>query len=134
MPTGKGAAHVGRKAFSLVAGMVAGAERADTGRFGDAPLPDLNPPAGDRAERLVRHVAVPRISATTDPAVLDTVNADKVSSRRAIVEQVHADTKALRAANSAWRVLAVMASNLNRVAATTGTRLFKATTVTILRT
>ena len=133
MPTGKGAAHVGRKAFSLVAGMVAGAERADTGRFGDAPLPDLNPPAGDRAERLVRHVAVPRIS-TTDPAVLDTVNADKASSRRAIVEQVHADTKALRAANSAWRVLAVMASNLNRVAATTGTRLSNATTDAIRRT
>ena len=69
---------------------------------------------------------------TTDPAVLDTVAADKVHRGHAIIEQVHADLKnsALAhlpsgrfAANSAWLVLAVMAFNLTRAAATiTGAR------------
>ncbi|GAF47519.1 putative transposase [Rhodococcus wratislaviensis NBRC 100605] len=81
---------------------------------------------------------------TTDPAVLDTVAADKVHRGHAIIEQVHADLKnsALAhlpsgrfAANSAWLVLAVMAFNLTRAAATiTGTRLARATTATIRRT
>ena len=81
---------------------------------------------------------------TTDPAVLDTVAADKVHRGHAIIEQVHADLKnsALAhlpsgrfAANSAWLVLAVMAFNLTRAAATiTGARLARATTATIRRT
>jgi hypothetical protein len=81
---------------------------------------------------------------TTDPAVLDTVTADKLHRRHAIIEQVHADLKnsALAhlpsgrfAANSAWLVLAVMAFNLTRAAASlTGKSLAKATTATIRRT
>jgi hypothetical protein len=81
---------------------------------------------------------------TTDPAVLDTVAADKIHRGHAIIEQVHADLKnsALAhlpsgrfAANSAWLVLAVMAFNLTRAAATlTGARLVRATTATIRRT
>ena len=81
---------------------------------------------------------------TTDPAVLDTVAADKIHRGHAIIEQVHADLKnsALAhlpsgrfAANSAWLVLAVMAFNLTRAAATiTGARLARATTATIRRT
>jgi hypothetical protein len=76
--------------------------------------------------------------------VLDTVTADKLHRGHAIIEQVHADLKnsALAhlpsgrfAANSAWLVLAVMAFNLTRAAASlTGKSLAKATTATIRRT
>ena len=75
--------------------------------------------------------------------VLDTVAADKTHRAHAIIEQVHADLKnaALAhlpsgkfAANAAWLVLAVMAFNLTRTAATiTGPTLAKATTATIRR-
>jgi hypothetical protein len=74
---------------------------------------------------------------------LDTVTADKTHRRHAVIEQVHADLKnsALAhlpsgkfAANAAWLVLAVMAFNLTRAAATTaGHGLTKATTATIRR-
>ena len=80
---------------------------------------------------------------TTDPAMLDTVAADKVHRGHAIIEQVHADLKGgplahlpsgRFTANAAWLVLAVMAFNLTRAAATlTGPRLAKATTATIRR-
>ncbi len=80
---------------------------------------------------------------TTDPADLDTVTADKTHRGHAIIEQVHADLKnsALAhlpsgkfTANAAWLVLAVIAFNLTRTAATiTGTALAKATTATIRR-
>ena len=69
--------------------------------------------------------------------------ADKTHRGHAIIEQVHADLKnsALAhlpsgnfAANSAWLVLAVIASNLTRAAATlAGTALAKSTTATIRR-
>ena len=69
---------------------------------------------------------------TADPAVLDTVAADKTHRRHAIIEQVHADLKnsalahlpsGVFTANAAWLVLAVIAFNLTRAAATlTGTR------------
>ena len=69
---------------------------------------------------------------TTDPDDLDTVAADKTHRGHAIIEQVHADLKnsALAhlpsgkfTANAAWLVLAVIAFNLTRAAATlTGTR------------
>ena len=69
--------------------------------------------------------------------------ADKTHRHHAIIEQVHADLKnaALAhlpsgrfAANAAWRVLAVIAFNLARAAATlTGPTLAKATTATIRR-
>ena len=63
---------------------------------------------------------------TTDPADLDTVAADKTHRGHAIIEQVHADLKnsALAhlpsgkfTANAAWLVLAVIAFNLTRAAA-----------------
>ena len=69
--------------------------------------------------------------------------ADKTHRGHAIIEQVHADLKhaALAhlpsgkfTANAAWLVLAVMAFNLTRAAATTtGPGLAKATTATIRR-
>jgi len=82
---------------------------------------------------------------TTDPDTLDTVAADKTHRHHAIIEQVHADLKnsALAhlpsgkfTANAAWLVLAVMAFNLTRAAATlTGAAtLAKSTTATIRRT
>ena len=64
---------------------------------------------------------------TTDPDLLDTVTADKVHRRHAIIEQVHADLKnsalahlpsGVFTANAAWLVLAVIAFNLTRAAAT----------------
>lgn len=78
---------------------------------------------------------------TTD---LDTVTADKIHRGHAIIEQVHADLKdsALAhlpsgrfSANAAWLVLAVIAFNLTRAAATlTGAALSKSRTATIRRT
>ena len=59
--------------------------------------------------------------------MLDTVTADKVHRRHAIIEQVHADLKnsalahlpsGVFTANAAWLVLAVIAFNLTRAAAT----------------
>ena len=81
---------------------------------------------------------------TTVPAeAMDTVTADKIHRGHAVIEQVHADLKhsALAhlpsgkfAANAAWLVLAVIAFNLTRAAATlTGSKLARATTATIRR-
>jgi len=74
---------------------------------------------------------------------LDTVTADKTHRGHAIIEQVNADLKhsalahlpsGMFTANAAWLVLAVMAFNLTRAAATiTGPALAKATTATIRR-
>jgi hypothetical protein len=78
---------------------------------------------------------------TTDPADLDTVAADKTHRGHAIIEQVHADLKSSAlahlpsgkfTANAAWLVLAVIAFNLTRTAATiAGSDLARATTATI---
>jgi hypothetical protein len=78
---------------------------------------------------------------TTDPADLDTVAADKTHRGHAIIEQVHADLKSSAlahlpsgkfTANAAWLVLAVIAFNLTRTAATiAGADLARATTATI---
>jgi len=80
---------------------------------------------------------------TTDPAILDTVAADKTHRQHAIIEQVNADLKngplahlpsGKFNANAAWLALATIAFNLTRTAATiTGTTLAKATTATIRR-
>jgi hypothetical protein len=80
---------------------------------------------------------------TTDPDLLDTVAADKAHRHHAIIEQVHADLKnsALAhlpsgkfTANAAWLVLAVIAFNLTRAAATLADpQLARATTATIRR-
>ena len=82
---------------------------------------------------------------TTVPAdQLDTVAADATHRGHAIIEQVHADLKASAlahlpsgrfTANSAWLVLAVIAFNLTRAAATltAAPDLVKATTATVRR-
>jgi hypothetical protein len=80
---------------------------------------------------------------TTEPDVLDTVSADKTHRGHAIIEQVHADLKSSAlahlpsgafTANAAWLVLAVIAFNLTRAAATlTDGALRRATTATIRR-
>jgi hypothetical protein len=85
-----------------------------------------------------------RFHAFFTTSTLDTVTADKTHRGHAIIEQVHADLKnsALAhlpsgkfTANAAWLVLAVMAFNLTRAAATlTGPQLAKATSGTIRRT
>src|SRR5690606_29025789 len=80
---------------------------------------------------------------TADPAVLDTVAADKTHRHHAVIEQVHADLKnsalahlpsGVFTANAAWLVLAVIAFNLTRAAASlTDPQLAKATTATLRR-
>jgi hypothetical protein len=80
---------------------------------------------------------------TVDTQTMDTVTADKTHRGHAIIEQVNADLKnsalahlpsGVFAANAAWLVLAVMAFNLTRTAATlAGHDLAKATTGTIRR-
>ena len=80
---------------------------------------------------------------TADRALLDTVAADKTHRAHAIIEQVHADLKGsalahlpsgVFTANAAWLVLAVMAFNLTRAAASvTEPQMAKATTATIRR-
>jgi hypothetical protein len=74
---------------------------------------------------------------------MDTVTADKTHRGHAIIEQVNADLKnsalahlpsGVFTANAAWLVLAVMAFNLTRAAATlTGCSLAKAVTATVRR-
>ena len=80
---------------------------------------------------------------TADPDVLDTVAADKTHRGHAVIEQVHADLKGAAlahlpsgvfTANAAWLVLAVIAFNLTRAAASlTDPQMAKATTATIRR-
>jgi hypothetical protein len=106
-------------------------------------IPDLNPGGKDGQNPLFDTWRFHAFFTTTDPALADTVAADKTHRAHAIIEQVHADLKhaALAhlpsgkfAANAAWLVLAVMAFNLTRAAATiTGPGLAKATTATIRR-
>jgi hypothetical protein len=106
-------------------------------------IPDLNPGGKDGQNTLFDTWRFHAFFTTTDPAVADTVAADETHRAHAIIEQVHADLKhaALAhlpsgkfAANAAWLVLAVMAFNLTRAAATiTGPGLAKATTATIRR-
>lgn len=103
-------------------------------------IPDLNP-TGDGQATLFDTWRFHAFFTTTE---LDTVTADKIHRGHAVIEQVHADLKnsALAhlpsgrfSANAAWLVLAVMAFNLTRAAATlTGPRLAKARTATIRRT
>ena len=80
---------------------------------------------------------------TADPAILDTVTADKTHRHHAVIEQVHSDLKnsalahlpsGVFAANAAWLVLAVIAFNLTRAAGTVAAPdLARATTATIRR-
>jgi hypothetical protein len=106
-------------------------------------IPDLNPKATDGQDTLFEVWRFHAFFTTTDAGVTDTVAADKIHRGHAVIEQVHADLKnsALAhlpsgrfAANAAWLVLAVIAFNLTRAAATlTGPALGKATTATIRR-
>lgn len=103
-------------------------------------IPDLNPQAKDGQAALFDSW---RFHAFFTTSHLDTVEADKTHRGHAIIEQVHADLKnsALAhlpsksfAANSAWLILAVIAFNLTRAAATlTGPTFARATTATIRR-
>lgn len=114
-----------------------------TGRLIVRRIPDLNPSAKNGQETLFDTWRFHAFFTTTDTDVADTVSADKTHRRHAIIEQVHADLKNSALAhlpsgkfnaNAAWLVLAVMAFNLTRAAATiTGPRLAKATTATIRR-
>jgi hypothetical protein len=104
-------------------------------------IPDLNHRSDDGQATLFDTWRFHAFFTTSD---LDTVTADKTHRGHAIIEQVHADLKdsALAhlpsgrfAANAAWLVLAVMAFNLTRAAATlAGPRLARARTATIRRT
>ena len=101
-------------------------------------IPELNPTGQDGLFDLWRFHAFFTTSS------LDTVTADQAHRGHAIIEQVHADLKnsALAhlpsgqfTANAAWLVLAVIAFNLTRSAATlTGPHLATATTGTLRRT
>jgi Transposase DDE domain group 1 len=118
-------------------------KRADqvAGRLVVRRIPDLHPPAHPDQAALFELWRFHAFFTTSD---LDTVTADKTHRGHAIIEQVNADLKnsALAhlpsgkfAANSAWLVLAVMAFNLTRAAATlAGHGLAKAVTGTIRRT
>ena len=80
---------------------------------------------------------------TADPEILDTVAADKTHRHHAVIEQVHADLKnsalahlpsGVFTANAAWLVLAVIAFNLTRAAATiAASDLARASTATLRR-
>jgi Transposase DDE domain group 1 len=104
-------------------------------------IPDLNPSGSDGQQSLFDTWRFHAFFTTTD---LDTVTADKIHRGHAIIEQVHADLKDSALAhlpsgrfnaNAAWLVLAVIAFNLTRAAATlTGPALAKSRTATIRRT
>jgi hypothetical protein len=90
-------------------------------------IPDLNAEAHRAAgqETLFDTWRFHAFFTTADPALLDTVAADKTHRGHAIIEQVHADLKnsalahlpsGVFTANAAWLVLAVIAFNLTRVA------------------
>jgi len=106
-------------------------------------IPDLNPTKNDGQATLFDTWRFHAFFTTTSPATSDTVAADKTHRGHAIIEQVHADLKASAlahlpsgkfTANAAWLVLAVIAFNLTRAAATiTGPGLAKAATATIRR-
>ncbi len=113
------------------------------GRLAVRRIPDLNPGNKDGQDTLFDTWRFHAFFTTTDTTTAGTVTADKTHRGHAIIEQVHADLKSSAlahlpsgkfAAKAAWLVLAVMAFNLTRAAATlTGPGLAKATTATIRR-
>ncbi|HRI96332.1 MAG TPA: IS1380 family transposase, partial [Nocardioides sp.] len=114
-----------------------------TGRLVVRRIPDLNPSTKNGQETLFDTWRFHAFFTTTDPGVADTVAADKTHRGHAIIEQIHSDLKnsalahmpsGVFNANAAWLVLAVIAFNLTRAAATiTGPTLATATTATIRR-
>ena len=118
---------------------------AVSGRLVVRRIPDLNPRGKHGQDPLFDTWRFHAFFTTTNPDLLDTVAADRTHRAHAVIEQVHADLKnsALAhlpsgrfTANAAWLVLAVIAFNLTRAAATLTRqpRLAKATTATIRRT
>jgi hypothetical protein len=107
-------------------------------------IPDLTPQAATGQASLFDTWRFHAFFTTTPVEVADTVSADKTHRGHAIIENVNADLKnsALAhlpsgkfAANAAWLVLACIAFNLTRAAATiTAESLTRATTATIRRT
>ena len=114
-----------------------------TGRLVVRRIPDLNQKKAPGQGTLFDTWRFHAFFTTTDPADLDTVASDKTHRGHAIIEQVHADLKSSAlahlpsgkfTANAAWLVLAVIAFNLTRAAATiSGADLAKATTATLRR-
>ena len=106
-------------------------------------IPELNKKASDGQPTLFETHRHHAFFTTVDAAVLDTVAADKIHRKHAIIEQVNADLKdsalahlpsGVFAANSAWLVAAVMAYNLTRAAGIlAGGRFGNARTGTIRR-
>lgn len=107
-------------------------------------IPELNPKKKDGQATLFDTWRFHAFFTTTPATDRDTVTADQVHRRHAIIENVNADLKASALAhmpsgafnaNAAWLVCAVMAFNLTRAAATlTQTpTLIRATTATIRR-
>ena len=102
-------------------------------------IPELNKKDRDHPTLFDTH----RFHAFFTTSTLDTVAADKTHRGHAVIEQVNADLKnsalahlpsGVFTANAAWLVLAVIAFNLTRAAATiAGAGLAKATTATIRR-
>jgi Transposase DDE domain group 1 len=107
-------------------------------------IPELNPTQSTGQETLFDIWRFHAFFTTTAPEDLDTVAADQIHRRHAIIENVHADLKASALAhlpsgvfnaNAAWLVCAVMAFNLTRAAAsvTQSPALARAATATIRR-
>jgi hypothetical protein len=133
-------AEIGFTAFS-------GKKKADQvpGRLVVRRIPDLNatPAQAPGQDSLFDTWRFHAFFTTVPAQTMNTVTADKTHRHHAIIEQVHADLKnaalahlpsGVFAANAAWLVLAVMAFNLTRAAATlTGPSLGRATTATIRR-
>jgi hypothetical protein len=110
-----------------------------TGRLVVRRIPELNKKNVDQPTLFDTH----RFHAFFTTSDLDTVTADNTHRGHAVIEQVNADLKGsalahlpsgVFTANAAWLVLAVIAFNLTRAAATIAdTGLAKATTATIRR-
>ncbi len=107
-------------------------------------IPDLNRRAGTGQDSLFDIWRFHAFFTTTPVETADTVTADQTHRQHAIIENVHADLKnsalahlpsKVFNANAAWLVLACIAFNLTRAAATiAGASLTRATTATIRRT
>jgi len=107
-------------------------------------IPDLAPKNGVAEPSLFDTWRFHAFFTTAPAEQADTVTADQIHRRHAIIENVHADLKhsALAhlpsgrfTANAAWLVLACIAFNLTRSAATiSGGKLTRATTSTVRRT
>ena len=110
-----------------------------TGRLVVRRIPELNTKNLDQPTLFDTH----RFHAFFTISTLDTVTADKTHRAHAVIELVNSDLKSsalahmpsgVFTANAAWLVLAVMAFNLTRAAATlAGNGLARATTATIRR-